>query len=153
MRLNKYPAVGILYANKKSTARIEVMQMLERLVSELLQEDPRRAQIFEQYAIDYCCCNHLTLAEACRERQIDPENILNSLAENAPQNEDSFVSIQLAALADDIVARHHSYVREQGGRILPLIEKVCQVHGQREPRLLSLKAVFQDLHQDLLLHM
>jgi regulator of cell morphogenesis and NO signaling len=145
--------VGILYANKKSTARIEDMQMLERLVSELLQEDPRRAQIFEQYAIDYCCCNHLTLAETCQEKQINPETILKSLAETAPHDEDSFVSVQLGALSDDIVARHHSFVREQGGRILPLLEKVCQVHGQREPRLLAIKTVFQDLHQDLLLHM
>lgn len=129
------------------------MQMLERLVSELLQEDPRRAQIFEHYAIDYCCCNHLTLAETCQEKQINPETILKSLAETAPHDEDSFVSVQLGALSDDIVARHHRFVREQGGRILPLLEKVCQVHGQREPRLLAIKTVFQDLHQDLLLHM
>jgi len=129
------------------------MHMLESKVSDLLQEDPRRAAIFEKYAIDYCTCNHLTLAEVCQEKQLDPANLLRSLSEKADDKVDTFVSIQITALANDIVNRHHQYAREQGTWILSLLDKVCRVHGQRESRLTAIQAVFREMNQDLLLHM
>lgn len=129
------------------------MQMLERSVADLLREVPRRARVFERYAIDYGCGSTRSLAEVCRQQQIDPDTILKSLAAEQPAGPDPFVRIRLDALADEIVTRHHDYAREQGQRIQSLLDKVNRVHVAKEPRLLALWSLFQQIHADLLQHM
>lgn len=126
--------------------------MLERSISELVREFPGRARIFEQFAIEYRCGNNLTLAEVCQQQQIDPERLLESLKSEEPVS-DPFIPIQLGALSDEIVARHHSFVREQGERILPLLARVNQVHIKKEPRLLAIWSTFEQMHTELLTHM
>ncbi len=129
------------------------MQILERSISELLKEDPRRARIFDQFAIKYCGCSQLTLAEVCQKNHINPEKILKSFEKNEHPEDDSFISTQIGDLCDQIVSHHHHYAREQGARIWQILEKVCRIHGEREPRFLQIQTVFDALYQDLLTHM
>lgn len=129
------------------------MNLLERPISELLQEAPSRARIFERFKFDYGCGNQQTLAEACRDLQIDPQTVLDSLSAETSPSQDGFVPIRLGPLADEIVSRHHHYVHLQGPRVQELLDKVSRVHGGKEPRLLTLWSLFQQLHADLLRHM
>jgi regulator of cell morphogenesis and NO signaling len=129
------------------------MQILERSIAELVNEAPLRARIFEEYAIDYTCNSKLSLAEACKKNNLDPETVINSLSKIQLLSHDPFVPILLGALSDEIIAKHHTYVREQGPRIQTLLEKVGRVHGEKEPRFLELKIIFEHMHLDLMLHM
>lgn len=126
---------------------------LNRSVTELLQEAPARARVFERFAIDYGCASGLTLAEACRQQRLDPESVAACLATAQPEAETPFTRLRLSALTEEIVARHHVYARESGERIQPLLDKVARVHGGKEPRLRELWCVFQQLHAELLMHM
>lgn len=121
-------------------------------IADLLRDAPWRARVFDRYAIAYCCDSSLTLAEACRQRQLDPEAVLQALALDAPEA-DPFLPLGLGALSDEIVARHHESAREQGLRIQALLDKAARVHGGREPRLRAAWVLFQQLHAELLQHM
>jgi regulator of cell morphogenesis and NO signaling len=57
------------------------------------------------------------------------------------------------ALIDYIQSTHHKYTREEIGRLGPLFEKVCTVHGKSHPELFQIHEIFQDLAQELSAHM
>lgn len=128
-------------------------QLLERKLNDLLLEAPQRARVFEHFKIDYCCGKQLSLGEACQHVHADPAMVLAALEAAASVEANPFISLRLGALADEIVARHHIKARTQGPRILQLFNKVCGVHGEKEPRLFEMEVIFCELHQDLLQHM
>jgi regulator of cell morphogenesis and NO signaling len=56
-------------------------------------------------------------------------------------------------LIEHIQNTHHKYVREGTARLKPLFDKVCSVHGQNHPELVSLRTTFAALAQELATHM
>jgi regulator of cell morphogenesis and NO signaling len=59
----------------------------------------------------------------------------------------------LAELIDHIVSTHHAYVKSEVPRLEQLLAKVCTVHGQNHPELMSIQASFQALGAELSLHL
>jgi regulator of cell morphogenesis and NO signaling len=59
----------------------------------------------------------------------------------------------LADLIAHINNTHHKYVKSEVARLRPLFDKVCNVHGTRQPELLRLRRDFHALAQELLTHM
>ena len=59
----------------------------------------------------------------------------------------------LADLIAHIKNTHHKYTREEMARLVPLLEKVCSVHGKNHPELRQVRDSFQSLVQELTTHM
>jgi regulator of cell morphogenesis and NO signaling len=57
------------------------------------------------------------------------------------------------SLADYIVQTHHQYVNQAIPQILPLAQKVVEVHGAIHPELVIIQGLFQQLSNELLLHL
>jgi regulator of cell morphogenesis and NO signaling len=125
-------------------------------VGQLVTERPGRARIFERLGIDYCCGGKRPLVEACTERGLNPESVLNELAADeqheTPQERD-WAAAGLSELADHIEATHHAYLHEELPRLTALVTKVAAVHGEREPGLQELKEVFAGLRDELEMHL
>ena len=51
----------------------------EATVGDLVIERPSRARVFEKLGIDYCCGGRKPLQEACRERNLDYEEVIDEL--------------------------------------------------------------------------
>lgn len=49
-------------------------------IGEIVAERLGRSRVFEKYDLDYCCGGQTPLNEACREKGIDPEEVLNALS-------------------------------------------------------------------------
>lgn len=134
-----------------------VPTMTHRTVGQLVAERPRRAAIFEQLGIDYCCRGNRPLDEVCEERGIDPQRVLESLdadeAQRAELNEMDWQTAPLADLADHIQRQHHAYLRNELPRLDALLERVIEAHGQRHPELKLLRRVFRSLVNGLIPHM
>lgn len=130
---------------------------LEKTVRELAVENPAATRVFEKYGIDYCCGGGKSLREACREANIAPDKLLETLgAAGQPGSRNGnkdWSAEPLADLIDHIVDTHHAYTREEIERLEPLLAKVCSVHGQRHPELLHIEGVFGGLSQELTMHM
>jgi regulator of cell morphogenesis and NO signaling len=129
-----------------------------RTVRELALEIPEATRIFERFGIDYCCGGNKSLKEACAASKLSVDQVLDSLelAEQAARNKQTNRNWQaepLAELVAHINNTHHKYTREEIARLIPLLEKVCGVHGKNHPELQTVQTVFHGLAQELSMHM
>jgi regulator of cell morphogenesis and NO signaling len=128
----------------------------QQTLAEIVLADARAAAVFDRVGLDYCCRGHQTLDEAIAGSGASIDAVLTELAglhaTGAPIAIDAGTG-DLDALTSDIVARHHTYVRE----ISPIIEgwlaKMQARHGLRHPEINELQTVFAALHAELTEHM
>ena len=130
---------------------------LNQTVRDLAVENPAATRVFEKFGIDYCCGGGKSLREACQAAHVAPDKLVELLqaagqSRSRNGNKD-WKSESLADLIDHIVETHHAYTREELDRLEPLLAKVCSVHGQRHPELLSIRRLFGGLSQELTMHM
>jgi regulator of cell morphogenesis and NO signaling len=126
----------------------------EKTLAEIAKDNIKSAIVFEEYGLDFCCNGKRPLSEACREKNIDVNDVINSLAGldsniesgNANYWEPDF-------LVDYIINNHHQYVR----RIIPVIslhtDKVASVHGENHPETKQIADLFLAIRQELESHM
>ncbi len=123
-------------------------------VGEWVVDNPSRSRVFEGLGIDYCCGGKTPLAEACREKGLVTETVIESLVRGAADdNQVNWANAPLSDLADHIEATHHAYLRSEMPRLLGLTAKVAAVHGPRHAELAEVAAVFAGLAAELDAHM
>lgn len=125
------------------------------LVSDLVLEQPGRTTVFESLGIDFCCGGRIPLAQACADRGLDLDEVVDALAgAPAPVDPDLDVArMSPAELAAHIVDRHHGYLRAELPGLAPLVEKVARVHGGRHPELREVAALFEQVSGELVRHL
>ncbi len=130
---------------------------LEDTVGAIVAERLSTSRVFEQFGLDYCCGGHVTLAEACQEKGINPEEILSALAEaTAEVNEidkTDWRQAKLTELADHIEATHHAFLNRELPRLNTLMEKVVNAHSERHPELSKVAGILNALSAELAQHM
>jgi regulator of cell morphogenesis and NO signaling len=145
-------------------------------VGQLVIERPARSRLFERLGIDYCRGGKKPLAQACRDRGLNARQVLRQLiiadaetpaadavdaaakaAANASADRDAverdWSKVSLTQLADHIEATHHAYLKSELPRLQLLLEKVARVHGEDNPRLLTLHQVFGVFKSELERHL
>ena len=130
---------------------------LEMTVGELVTEKPSRARFFEKIGIDYCCGGKKLLSVACNEAKRD-SIVVNAALEEfdqvAPLSvEPDLKTIPIGELIDHIVAKHHSYLREELPRLSHLVEKVDNRHGENHHELKELHKLYDVFDKTLMEHM
>jgi regulator of cell morphogenesis and NO signaling len=130
----------------------------EATVRELALEKPGAARVFERLGIDYCCGGKQTLEQACLAANISIDRVVDALevarfSGRDTERDSDWQVAPLAELISHIKNNHHQYTREEIARLSPLFDKVCTVHGERHPELLSLRATFQALAKELTAHL
>lgn len=128
----------------------------EKTIGDYVAEDFRTAEVFKKYNIDFCCKGGRTIEEACEKKNVDVQKIYKDLDEVQNRNSSSdidFNSWPLDLLADYIEKTHHRYVEEKSLMLVPYLEKLCKVHGERHPELFEIHQLFLESAQDLAAHM
>ncbi|MFN7923835.1 MAG: iron-sulfur cluster repair di-iron protein [Bryobacteraceae bacterium] len=127
----------------------------EKTVGELAAQSLAATRVFEDHGIDFCCGGAKPFEEACREKRLDPGNVLRevelAIAKEAaaPQDTD-WNTAPFEKLIDHIVTRHHSYLREELPRLASWIAAVRRAHGQRDGVVLEqLDMVFAAMKDEL----
>ncbi|HEY6004017.1 MAG TPA: DUF542 domain-containing protein [Anaeromyxobacter sp.] len=119
-------------------------------VAEIVAEHAAAAGVFRKYDIDFCCRGDATVAESCRERRLDAEEVLAE-AERAiaAAAEPPGEGRRASSLITHIVEHHH--VRERGALpyIVSLLAKVAGRYRDRDRRLDALCDAGQDLADTL----
>ena len=127
---------------------------LDSTVGDIVAGCPALASVFEDIGIDYCCGGKKTLGDACRDKGLEPQSVLATLAQ-PPQTEpvaDTAV-MALTELADHIEQTHHAYLRSEFSRLNELTSKVASVHGDQNPRLHQVSETCRALIAELSDHM
>ncbi|UML94175.1 iron-sulfur cluster repair di-iron protein [Shewanella xiamenensis] len=128
---------------------------LERKVGELVAEDFRRAHVFSQFGIDFCCGGGRALISACERAQADPNKVVAALEymTNSGAKEDELNQLPLEQLIDYIERTHHQYVRAKAPLLLEYSEKMVRAHGEHYAEIVPFAAWVRALIGDLMPHL
>jgi regulator of cell morphogenesis and NO signaling len=129
-----------------------------KTVGELALENPGATRLFETLGIDYCCGGGQTLEQACQAAQVSINQVTDSLAAlsqsaSATAPARNWQAAPLFELLAHIRTTHHVYTRAEIGRLGPLFDKVCSVHGRNHPELPRLRELFSALAEELTTHL
>ncbi len=135
-----------------------------KTVREVALNIPAATRVFETLGIDYCCGGNKSLQQACGDANLQIGQVIESLKsaaalaeqrreydEQAPGGD--WQKAPLGSLIAHIKGTHHKYVKSETARLRPLLDKVCNVHGQKNPELLEVRGRFQLMAQELSTHM
>ena len=125
-------------------------------LGDIVAADYRAAGVFDRFGLDFCCGGKRAFGEACTTARLDPGAVAAELAKvSATSRRDDLPddSWPVDELAQYIVRRHHSYVRQQLPVINGHLAKLAAVHGERHPELQQIAAHFAELSRELQSHM
>ena len=126
-------------------------------IAAIVLAHPACAGVFQDRRIDFCCSGEVSVPQACAARGLDPEAVflaLDAASAGEPKAQDVAPrEMDTPALVAFIVERHHAYLRVSLPHLVPLATKVAQVHGDHDPRLRELQAVFADLREAIDIHL
>lgn len=130
----------------------------ESRVGEIAARFPVATRALHRYGIDFCCGGGLPLVEACRRKNVDPDNLMNDIrreiADAGSSESDSWSDRTPSELVDHIVSAYHEPLREELPRLESMLRKVVRVHGHYDPdRLGELLETFLALRSELVDHM
>lgn len=131
-------------------------ELTSRTLSEIVKDNFRTAAVFEKYNLDFCCNGKRTLADACTEKGINSEDIINeikSLADSVAEGKIRPDDWEPDFLVSYIINNHHSYVN----RMLPVIsahtQKVASKHGENHPETKQVAEIFASINFEMKHHM
>ena len=130
----------------------------KKTIREIALESPQTTRVFEEFKIDYCCGGRKLLNEVCIEAGLDFSVIANKLEsvinDNSRSSDSSMPEKKSPSeLIDYIIGKHHIFTAQEVERLTPLMEKVCQRHGEQHPELFKLQTIFLALADSLIPHM
>jgi regulator of cell morphogenesis and NO signaling len=126
-------------------------------VGQIVAERMRRARVFDELEIDYCCHGQTPLGQACAERGLDVADVLARVnacdAEADDRTEPNVAAMELGQLADHIENTHHVYMRAELPQLEQLHAAVLAAHGARHPELRELGTLLAGLHAEIDSHL
>lgn len=129
-----------------------------KTIRDIALESPQTTRVFEEFKIDYCCGGRKLLNEVCLEAGLDfsviaqkLESVMNDNSRNGDSGQPEKKSP--SQLIDYIIGKHHIFTAQEVKRLTPLMEKVCQRHGEQHPELFELQTIFLALADSLIPHM
>lgn len=124
-------------------------------LAEITSEDYRSAVVFKKYKMDFCCGGKQTLEKACEEKNLNTSAILEELRINSTTTrpEQNYGDWKVDFLTDYIVNTQHTYVRKNLPTITEFLNKTITKHGEKHPELKTIKQLFSQVSQELLMHM
>ena len=128
----------------------------ELTVGEIVADDFRTSTIFKNNGIDFCCGGKQSIADACREKGIDPSGLQKQILElkieplSPSQN---FNEWELDFLCDYIMNTHHKYVLKTLPELMFYTQKIADVHGDHHPELIEIASIFSQINDELLQHL
>ena len=131
---------------------IHQSQSLNALVAQM----PAAIPVLEQLGIDYCCDRHQSLAAASEAAGLDPDEVMRCLARAEhtvyPPVSD-WMHAPLCDLMKHIVDRHHTYCRQEFGRLSPLLNEIAEKDGGQYPELREIRSLFSALSSGITMHL
>ncbi|MFN8431538.1 MAG: iron-sulfur cluster repair di-iron protein [Spirosomataceae bacterium] len=133
------------------------MELISELkVGQIVRKNPKAADVFNEYGIDYCCGGNVMLSEVCEKQEINFEEISQKIEKTFEEKQPSsldFDQFELDFLADYVTNVHHNYLYKNLPEIRFYVEKVFNKHGERFDYLPELHDLYLALEGDLLGHL
>lgn len=127
------------------------------VVTEIVKQDHRAADVFGKYKIEYCCGGNWPLETVCLMKGIDMDELQKELR-IATRNIQlpvflSFHGWSIDFLTDYIINIHHYYLNKTLPALKPQLDHFIEEHINKYPELYALQTSFAKLHTDMMPHM
>ena len=101
-------------------------------LADLATVHPAASRVFYRHGLDFCCNGRRPLAEACRERDLDPDAVLREVAQDEATSSDrNWSAAPLTEIIDHVVGYYHARLRTELPDLIAMAEKVERVHGEK----------------------
>lgn len=109
------------------------MNIQDTTLAELAATRPAAARVFFKHGLDFCCKGRRPLAEACREKGLDPDAIVREVELASPAADDvaAWSAKPVAALVGHILDRYHGRLREELPILVAMAAKVEMRHADK----------------------
>ena len=123
-------------------------------LGELAVRIPAASRVFKRHRLDYCCSGHRALADACRDKDLDPAAILAELeAEVSAAGAGTPAFESDGALIDHIVERYHEPLRRELPELVAMAKRVEHRHGDKRGCPHGLAQHLSAMHAEVLDHL
>ena len=131
------------------------MRSTEVTLADLAVATPGAARIFLDYGLDFCCRGRRSLADACAEKGLDADRVLQAIDTQRDAAEDltSWNQRPLDALIDHVVGRYHGWLRTEVPGLLHMARTVEEVHAEKTTVPAGLAVHLDHLHAETLAHL
>jgi regulator of cell morphogenesis and NO signaling len=126
------------------------------MLGELVTDDFRIAEVFKHAGIDFCCGGKKTLAQACREKNVDLKSLeeeIRAIGQAPALSNVNFKDWDPGFLADYIINTHHKYVLKTLPDLVYYTRKIASVHGSQHPELIEVAKLFEETGRELQQHL
>ena len=124
-------------------------------LAELAVAHPAAARVFYSNRLDFCCGGSRPLADACRERGLDADAILDEIRREDAEAESAtrWELAPLSALVDHIVTHYHHRLRESLGTLVQMARRVEARHRERVACPVGLASFLEQFQREILEHL
>ena len=127
----------------------------EKTLKNIVLEHHEYIPVLEKYSLDFCCRGGKTLEEACADKNIAVDTLLEELeltvASKKPQM--PFAEMNAEQLISYILIHHHFYVKTAIPTIQNHLQKVVTKHGAKFPNMEKVIGLFAKVADELIPHM
>ena len=128
----------------------------ENTVGEIVANNYNTAGVFRKFNLDFCCGGGISLKKACSDNEVDLNEILAELEKlqiHPSTGSENYLAWEAEYLINHIIDTHHRYVRIKTDEISAYAQKVAAVHGERHPENIQILYKFNDLTQEMMVHL
>ncbi|MGZ3871854.1 MAG: DUF542 domain-containing protein [Mucilaginibacter sp.] len=131
------------------------VQEAEETIGAIINRDYRKARIFKNAGIDFCCGGKRTVREACELKGANYNNIIAQLSALPPPDSTGldFQSWDISFLSSYLVQLHHQYLSTYTPFIKEFSQKVAKADGAKHPEIIRVAEIFSDTTKPLELNM
>ncbi|HOJ05054.1 MAG TPA: iron-sulfur cluster repair di-iron protein [Bacteroidota bacterium] len=126
---------------------------LDTSIGDIVAHNIQTARYFEGKGIDFCCGGRGTLEDACAQRSLNAEQVLEELRAIPLEGGRDVRQWSTDFLIDFIVNTHHQYVRSMLPKIAEHAAKVAFRHGDTHPETVEVEQLFLRLRDELAAHL
>lgn len=133
-----------------------LINIKEETIGEIVTQDYRKAQVFKNFNIDFCCGGKKTITEVCESKGIEVialKKALEEIADKVESTGNDYQKWDIGFLTDYIINTHHQYVKDNTQFIMELANKVAKVHGSQHPELIRVAQIFTQVAMELISHL
>jgi regulator of cell morphogenesis and NO signaling len=149
-------AIGVhRQGDKRMTVAQSDSLSATKSVGEWVASDFRLASVFNRYGIDFCCGGSRPVEQACSEKGISVETVLQEAqaVRETPGISEKYDQWPLDFLADYIVNQFHTYTRDMLGQIVKYADAVAHAHGARHPETVAIDELVPRLRDNMIAHL
>ena len=130
--------------------------LAQQTLASIVTENHQSVTVLEKHHLDFCCKGKRTLTDACMEKGLSVEQLLQELNEVKGTEISTalpFTEMNGEQLINYILIHHHHYVKEIMPVIAGHLEKVANKHGERYPYMIKVFQLFNAILEEMTLHM